>query len=294
MKYLLILFTLLFSVLGQTTEFPVIQQITPFYGSRFFVPQNNNTHTSVIMLHGSEGGSEHYLDSEAMSLAKNGFAVLLFCYFDCDRGNGIRKTLKNVEVTNILNASYWLKVQPRSNKKVVVYGFSRGSELALITGSISYLDGQKGLNAIIAHSPSDVFNGPWNWSWANPSCWLCKAGSGKCSSASPKSDYKWNLTCGPDDPNKLDFSKSAWLVLGKNIPSKTRIEIERFRWPILITVGNKDEVWPVEQTKRIENKLKSEGKKPEVHYFSNEGHVFKGNSELLRRQLVINFINRLP
>lgn len=292
MRLFSLIFIILFSYHAHSSSLPLFNFYSPFHGSRFIVPLTENPRTSIIILHGSEGGSEHFLDSEAISLAQKGYSVLLYCYFDCNRGSGLRQTLKNVEVSNILKAVEWLKFQYQSNKKVIVYGFSRGAELSLIVGSLSSLNGIS-IDALIAHSPSDVYNGPWNWNWVDPKCWRCKIGTGQCHPGSPKSDFIWNHKCGPDDPNKMDLSKSAWQLFNKNFLARTQIKIETYRGHILITVGNKDEVWPVEQTKRIENRLKSSSKTVEIHYFPNDGHVFKGKSELIRRQLVLDFLSRV-
>jgi dienelactone hydrolase len=195
-------------------------------------------------------------------------------------------------VTKVLDAVVWLRTQPQSNGKVVIYGFSRGAELTMITGSLSMTEGNRP-NALIAHAPSDVFNGAVNWSWYNNACWLCTAGIGKCPKDSPDSDFQWNLSCGPDDPNQLDCTHSAWLISGISIPANKRIEIEKYDGPILITVGDQDEVWPVDQTKRIEATLKEAGKKPEIHYFPGEGHGFKWEAELTRKELVLDFLQRV-
>jgi len=294
MKYLVILFSLLLSSFCFADSYPVVERDTPFLGSRFYTPNDGQKHTSVIMLHGSEGGSEPYIDSEANILATQGYAVLVLCYFDCNRLLvGPRQTLKNVEATLVLDAVTWIRKQSSANSKVVVYGLSRGAELIMIVGSLSMTSANHP-NALIAHSPSDVFVGPWNWSWSDPACWLCKAGIGKCSVTAAKSDYQWNPSCGPDDPGKMDFSKSAWLISGVNIIAGQRIEIEKYSGPILITVGDKDEIWPVDQTRRIEATLKAAGRSPEIHYFPNEGHVFSGSDEVTRRELVMNFLKRVP
>lgn len=294
MKSLFVLTFLLFSTVSFATTYPVIRPGTPFSGSRFFTPNDSLKHTSVVILHGSEGGSEHYSDAEANILATQGYAVLQLCYFDCNRGlTGPRESLLGIEVTKVLDAVAWLRAQSLSNGKVVVYGFSRGAELSMITGSLPTTQTNRP-NAIIAHAPSDVFVGPFNWSWRDPACWLCKRGIGKCSETSPKSDYQWNPGCGASDPNKVDHSKSAWLISGLSIPARTRIEIEKFEAPILITVGDKDEVWPADQTRRLESTLKTAGRKPEVHYFPGAGHSFRGSDEINRRLLVLEFLKRVP
>ncbi|MDO9182182.1 MAG: dienelactone hydrolase family protein [Bacteriovorax sp.] len=294
MKILLILIITLISLRSFASTFPVVRSITPFSGSRFYLPNNSNKHTSIVMLHGSEGGSERYADMEANVLATQGYAVLVLCYFDCNRISSLPKqTLTNIEATIVLDAVRWLRTQSLSNNKVVFYGYSRGGELSIITGSLD-MTADNRPNGIIAHSPSDVFVGPWNGGWKEHACWLCTAGINKCSEKSPKSDYQWNPLCGiNNDKNKMDFTKSSWLISGINILVKKRIEIEKYDGPILITVGEKDEVWPVDQTKRIEKTLKDAGKKPEVHYFAKEGHSFLWDAELKRKEMVLDFLQRI-
>lgn len=294
MKILLaIILTLLSSKIFANT-FPVVRSLTPFSGSRFYLPNDSQKHTSIVMLHGSEGGSERYVDMEANVLATQGYAVLALCYFDCNRVASLPKqTLSNIQPTIVLDAVAWLRTQAQSNNKVVVYGYSRGGELSMIVGSLDMNEANRP-NGIIAHSPSDVFVGPWNGGWKENICWLCIAGINKCTKDSPKSDYQWNASCGADnDPKKMDFTKSSWIISGTNILAGKRIEIEKYTGPILITVGEKDEVWPADQTRRIEKTLIDAGKKPEVHYFPKEGHGFMWDAELIRKEMVLDFLQRV-
>ncbi|MGZ3745289.1 MAG: alpha/beta hydrolase family protein [Pseudobdellovibrionaceae bacterium] len=289
-----ILSSLCLTSLSHAASYPIAYKKNPFVGSHFYTPNDLNKHTSILMLHGSEGGSAAYIDLEGTVLAMQGYNILSYCYFDCNRGlNGPRQTLKDVEVTTILDAVAWLRTQSQSNGKVIVYGFSRGAELTMIIGSLPMTSVNRP-DGLIAHSPSDVFNGAWNWDWNELGCWLCKAGFGKCSEDSQKSDYEWNPSCGLNDPTQIDFSQSAWLVSGKNIPAGTRIEIEKYDGPILITVGEQDEVWPVDQTRRIEATLKAANRNPKVHYFPAQGHSFRGSTEIDRRNLVTDFVQSLP
>jgi dienelactone hydrolase len=290
----LVLLVTLFAVVSNASPYPVVRKPTPFKGARLFAPNDDSQHTAVIMLHGSEGGSTNYLDGEANILVIQGYAVLVLCYFDCERGLvGPRQSLMNVEVTLVFDAIKWLRDKPFSNQKVVVYGFSRGAELALITGSLASTTANPP-DAIIAHAGSDTYHGPWNWSWKDPICWLCKAGPGKCPKGSPTTDYRWNFACGPDDPNQIDRTISAWLLNGAKIKAGDRIAIESFQGPILLTVGEADEVWPSDQTRRLESALTTAGRKPEVHYFPGAGHVFMGIDEIHRRELVLDFLGRVP
>jgi len=274
-------------------DYPVIREVHPFPFSRFFVPNNDQKRTSVVMLHGSEGGSIPYIESEGTILASQGFAVLVLCYFDCGRGLAApRQTLRDVDVTVVHRAVSWLRSQAASNGKVVVYGFSRGGELALITGSREVAEEQRP-DALIAHSPSDVYNSSFNWSWQDAACWLCRRGQGNCAPNAPRSEFVWNLSCGPDDQTRMDFTWSAWLHGEQRVRAGTRIPIERFSGPVLITVGEADTLWPVAQTRRVEATLRSAGREPEVHYFPGAGHVFAQQDENKRRQIVFDFLRRI-
>ena len=281
-------------------DYPAFRELHPFPYSRYFIPNPNTpaaqeSRTSILMLHGSEGGSVPYIESEATILATQGFSVLVFCYFDCGRGlTGPRQTLKDIDTATVTRAIAWLRSQPSSNGNVVLYGFSRGAELALVIASRSGAPNEEVPTAVIAHSPSDLFNSSWNWSWRDPACWLCRRGAGQCRDNAPRSEFQWNPACGPDDETRMDFSQSAWLIDGQPVRAGTRIPIERYQGPILITVGEQDTTWPVDQTRRIEHTLRAAGRQPQVHYFPEAGHVFGYQDENLRRQIVFDFLRTLP
>lgn len=275
--------------------YPLTFEATPFVGSGLVSPNDTNKHTMILMLHGSEGGSRRSLSGEANLLATMGYGVMTYCYFDCNRGlTGPRQTLQNIELTRVQAAIRWLRKNPAGNGKVVVYGFSRGAELTMILGSLTSTP-ETHPSALIAHSPSDVYNGAYNWDWSEPACWICKLGEGQCTEKSKETDYRWNPSCNPEnDFNKIDFTKSAWLFNGVPISTGMPIAIEKYDGPIMITVGAKDTVWPFEQTQRLEEKLKKFGRSPEVTYFPDADHGFYGTDELKRRDLVLDFLKRVP
>ncbi len=273
--------------------YPVVTLDNPFSGSGVYTANNGDKKTAILKLHGSEGGSEYYGNIEASTIATLGYTVMTYCYFDCNRGIvEPRKTLKNVELAKLFEAIQWLRSLPTSNGKVVVYGVSRGAELALILGSLAK-EMNVTIDGVIAHTPSDTYNLPFNWSWKNPLCWVCTLADNKCSFEPPYTGVAWNPLCGEDDIHLFSEANSAWLLNGVAIPANKRIEIEKYDGPILITVGEKDEVWPVEQTHRIEQTLLKAGKKPEIHYFPNEGHAFDRADELKRKDLVLEFLKKI-
>lgn len=287
MKSFLLLLLFSFSA----SAYPILHLKNPFSGSAFYSANNQEKKTSILMLHGSEGGSANYINVEAAVLATQNYSVLAFCYFDCNQApNGYKQTLKNIELAKLFEAIQWLRSQPTSNGKVIVYGFSRGAELSLILGSLSEELNIK-IDGVIAHAPSDKYVVPYNSNWKNPICWLCVAGVNQCNEQSPPEAYWWNMKCGDYDFNLQSSPNSAWLLNGEAIVAWKRIEIEKYNGPLLITVGEKDEVWPADQTRRIEATLIAAGKKAKIHYFPNAGHSFRGPDEINRKDLVLEFLS---
>src|ERR1700761_3454713 len=138
-----------------------IAESTPFPGSKLFRPDDGRRHLSLILLHGSEGGSDPEFAWYARLWSKLGYAVLAYCYFDCDRKpDALPASLKNVETSGVLEAVAWLKDQAFSEGKVVVFGFSMGAEMALIVGSLEA--GRRSPDALIAHSAGQFFDPPFN------------------------------------------------------------------------------------------------------------------------------------
>lgn len=81
------------------------------------------------------------------------------------------------------------------------------------------------------------------------------------------------------------FCNWSWvepsLIYGINVRAGTRIAIEEYGEPILITVGEREA-------------LRAAGRNPEVHYFPDAGHVFGGDDEHRRRAHVLRFLRELP
>ena len=141
----------------------------------------------------------------------------------------------------MLDAVEWLRQQPFNDGKVAIFGFSMGAEMALIVGSLEA--GQRLPDALIAHSPGQFFDPPFNPNWVKPGCWTCV---GNCKTSAPQRpdpNFKWHPACGGDTPDTLDYAKSGWLTNGAGVPSGTRIPIEKFGGHILLIQGEDDTAW---------------------------------------------------
>ena len=271
-----------------------ITESTPFAGSKLFRPDDGRRHLSLILLHGSEGGSDPEFAWYARLWSKLGYAVLAYCYFDCDRtGDALPASLKNVETSKVLDAVGWLRRQPFNDGKVAVFGFSMGAEMALIVGSLER--GQGAPDALIAHSPGQFFDPPFNPNWVKPSCWTC---IGHCKTKAPRGpdpNFKWHPYCGADTPDTLDNAKSGWLTYGKSVPSGTRIPIEKFDGPILLIQGENDTAWHGRgQTHDVEASLEKSGRSPTTYYFPGAGHDFAGTADMgCEMRLVRAYLQKL-
>jgi dienelactone hydrolase len=256
-----------------------ITESTPFEGSKLFRPNDGRRHLSLILLHGSQGGSDPEFAWYARLWARLGYSVLAYCYFDCSREpHALPATLKNVETSRVLDAVAWLRQQSFNDGRVALFGFSMGAELALIVGT---LEGQRQPDALIAHSPGAFFDPPFNPNWVKPDCWTC---TGQCKTKAPQHpdpNFTWHPKCGGDTPDTLDYATSGWLVHGMRVPSGTRIPIEKIGGPILLIQGEDDTAWQGRgQTHDIEASLKKSGKFPMTYYFPGAGHDFAGTADM--------------
>ena len=272
----------------------IVTESTPFIGSKLSRPNDGRRHLSLILLHGSEGGSDPEFAWYAQLWSKLGYSVLAYCYFDCDRKPDVLPaSLKNVETSKVLDAVEWLRHQPFSNGKVAIFGFSMGAEMALVVGSLEA--GRRLPDALIAHSPGQFFDPPFNPNWVNPSCWTC---IGDCKTEAPQHpdpNFRWHPECGADTPDTLDYAKSGWLTYGASVPSGTRIPIEKFGGSILLIQGEKDTAWQGRgQTRDIEVSLRRFGKSPTTYYFPDAGHDFAGTADMgCEMRLVQEYLQRL-
>ena len=82
-----------------------------------------------------------------------------------------------------------------------------------------------------------------------------------------------------------------WRWKGERLKLNSRIEIEKYSGPILITAGENDTDWESDKNRiqRLEAALKKAGRKPQVHIFKGEEHSFALEAEQKRKALVDQF-----
>lgn len=285
-----------FRSLAKPTQ--LIQLSPPFKGSLLYIPNDGKPHRGVVLLHGSEGGSLPYALLEAQFLAGHGFAVLAYCWYNCSK-NPITQPidpLENVELRNTVEAIKWLKSSSYvQGEKLALLGWSRGAEQALILGTLPEIG--RLVDAIAVHTPSDTIVSGISWAGSDRRCWICTTFDLACfrTSDDPKTwDWtriRWNAACGPM-PKPPDEAP-AWLLDGKALPIGKTIEIEAFGKPVFITVGDRDELWDYKKSVRIEERLKQAKRPVELYVFPGEYHSFSNPNENRRRQLLLDFLDRV-
>jgi dienelactone hydrolase len=117
-----------------------------FYGE-YFRPSATSSHTSVVLLGGSNGGLANGF--AAGLLASHGYPVLSLAYFD---EPGLPSELQRIPLEYFERAIAWLADQPEADpKRIIVVGASRGGEAALLIGA-TY---PQLVRAVAAYVPSD-------------------------------------------------------------------------------------------------------------------------------------------
>lgn len=204
---------------------------------RLYSPGDGQPHPAVLVIGGSDGGFG--VPDVAMLLASHGYTTLSIAYFG---EPGLPPSLEQIPMEDFTRALDWLRRQPTVDPRfVAIYGESRGSEPALWTAAHT-----RGVNAVVARSPSDVLWGgvtanhlPGKATWTQagkPLPYIANhipIGLGV--------GFLWNLAMrAPTSQtpmfvqNLKDFGDTA----------SVEIPVERIQGPILLLAGRDDQIWP--------------------------------------------------
>jgi dipeptidyl aminopeptidase/acylaminoacyl peptidase len=233
--------------------------------STLYVPEGAGCSPGILLLHGSEGGHSGWSSFDALALAMQGFATYPLNY---SKGGNLWHAgdIHDVDLEQTVEALEWLRRHPCVNGKAGVYGVSRGAEQALLVTSLLARDDPAKLpDAVAVHSPSDTICGAFI--------------SGQFH---------------PNEEETWDPSKRAWRWRGSTeafLPTMP-IEIERYSGPVLLSHGEADKTWTVECTRRLETRLRAAGRNPEVHYYADEGHTLKPETQKIALDRLLSFFQR--
>lgn len=237
--------------------------------SKYYPPKTDGKNVAIMLLGGSEGGFPSYYDTEY--LTKLGYPCYIVGYF---------RTQNTPDYLELIPLEYFeeiikkFKSQPEvKNKKIVVWGGSKGGELALILASKF-----KQIEGVIATVPGCVvFQGLGP---KNESSWSYK-GASLPFVPFPEFDYSKIVNSQYVEVYKLALKQTGAV-------EKAIIKVENINGPILLLAGKEDTMWPSAQMCDMIMKRLDENKFPYWHklfayenagHSLNEGYMMGGTTE---------------
>ncbi len=236
---------------------------------------------TILLLHGSEGGTRASAKASAARFARLGYAAFSVIYFAWPSTGvtGVSQALVNVPVETLANARAWLMQQPAVDASTVaVWGISKGAEFALV-GAVEY----PWISRVVACVPSSVM-------WT---------GFGRAL-VPGESDSSWSFggrglpgigRDGWEDVTNLRWSSA--FVHQRSLDMASEEELGRLAYPLngfrqkmLLLTADKDVVWPSAlMARQIEATLRSNGEKDRERsmVFPNASHYICGTGSELRR-----------
>ncbi len=227
--------------------------------ANFYCDPNITNKFGILFLGGSEGGIPHV----ERFLPENGYPTLALAYF---KEKGLPENLESIPLEYFDKPIEWMQHNthiPSTN--IVVIGASRGTEVALLLGSL-----KPAVKGVIAISPSSVV-----WSGIPKD-----ASSGACPS--------WTMDGKPIpymplDPNDITSGIYHYFVRSlarTNDVERAAIHVENIRGPILLASGQDDPICPAgEMANAICARLKDAGFKYKYTQlvYKNAGHTLNEN-----------------
>lgn len=226
--------------------------IADFPGSKLFMPPKTPA-PAIVMLHGSEGGTEPYLPELAAEIAKKGFVVLSLCWFGC---TGTPAKILRVPLEHVVDAGKWLEgSKDVAGGKVGLFGWSRGAEQAVLVTSL--LAGTDPFAAVYVHAASDTVVASYDPAIEDS---LTETDP-KTGQTIPSPAWTWRGQALFGEP-KADYS----------VPGP-RILVEKYPGPVRVSAGERDEVWETARSRRIVAARTTANVPTESHFWPGEGHV---------------------
>jgi len=241
----------------------ISEQLSGDFVGAFHYRRDAAPNTGILMLGGAEGGLPGNM---AEWLASEGYPVLALAYF---KAEGLPGTLAMIPLEYFDAPVKWLRDNPKVlSGRIVVFGGSKGAELALLLASRD-----KRISAVVAMAPSSVV---------------------------------WQSIPDPSDYSTILTPRSSWSADGKGVPFvpydyakgfdpqdllalytqslsqkdkvlEATIPVENINGPILLFSGKDDKMWPgTRMADAITGRLKDKHFPYAFQHIAYEdaGHVF--------------------
>lgn len=233
--------------------------------AEYYPPSVESGNAAILILGGSEGGMPN---SNVERFTAKGFPCFKVGYFGTQHTPG---HLEMIPLEYFEDAIESFQSQPEvGNKKIVVFGGSKGGELALLLASR-----YKQIEGVIARVPSSVvfqgIGGP-----LKTSSWSYKGRPVPFVPYYKPFDYSQVVNNQWVDLYKLSITQTREV-------EKASIEVETINGPILILTGKEDRMWPSSQMGDMIMKRLEENHFPHGYEhvaYENAGHSLNENGFL--------------
>lgn len=200
------------------------------FDARYF-PASSSDKYGVIVLGGSGGGRA---DDAAGMIAAMGYPVLSLAYFDRAGSPHVPDTLELIPLEYFEAPKKWLMDRSETrNDGVILYGLSKGAELALVLASHD-----EDYKAIVALAPSHVVwqGNPKNLSgiMSSPSSWSFR---GQGLPFVPYISLEEKARMGFENRHAASLTNAAAV-------DRALISVENIAARVLLLSGGMDSVWP--------------------------------------------------
>lgn len=257
--------------------------------SKYCSAKGKSKNIVLILLGGSEGGLPNYYDTT--KLTSLGYACFILGYFNT---KSTPDRLEMIPLEYFDKAIKSLKSRPElKKKKVIIWGGSKGGELALLLASRN-----KQIKGVIAAVPSSVvfqgLGGNLSSSWSE---------NGRSIPFVPFAPFDYSKIVNNQyvEVYTLSLEQTQYV-------KKAEIKVEKINGPILLLAGKSDSMWPSHpmsemMIKRLEEKKFSHWFK--LYSYENAGHTLNDgnmmggtaegnkNARMDSEQRILDFLNLL-
>lgn len=253
-----------------------VEQVKEFPGAVFATLPGSARRPAIILLGGSEGGGR--VAQRSPGWASRGFAVLGLPYYS--PGSGEREipelpaAFADIPVDRLNTAFEWLKQRPEVDaSRVALVGGSKGAEFALIAASRF-----KWITSVVASVPSDVVWEGWGPD-VRPGTRSSFSLDGKPLPFVPYIGFAEEFDgfrIGRDV--KMRRFQDRGRAANPAAAVKARIEVEKFRGPLMVIGGHDDQVWASGMmAQNIAERRAGAGLETVALIFPEAGHALSGS-----------------
>jgi dienelactone hydrolase len=253
-----------------------MRDVAEFTGARLYRPEQPGRYGVIILLGGSEGGSD-FGRRMGPILAARGFATLALPYYvtgwSREELPGLPRAFVNIPVDRLESVRRWITTQDDLDPaRIGIHGVSKGGEFALIAASR-----MPWLRAVSAIVPSDVVWEGWgdgspdgvpsSFAWrGQPLPFVPYQGMSDAISALSRGEFR-----------ALSVPHLEGRRLSPERVTAARIPIERFQGALLVAGGDRDTTWPSgEMVRAIAERRAAAGRRTVALSFADAGHALAG------------------